>query len=94
MTPNTDAPDAYSPNAYKNDADKYPDADDNDANYPKSIHLSLRNCNWNRKIFPNTQKIIKRTLPPTLMPPTPMPPNTAYDYASYHYSFINRNNNK
>ena len=50
MIPNTDAPDSDAP-----------DAADNNAVYPKTIHLSLCNLNHNRKISPNTKKQIKRT---------------------------------
>ena len=56
MTTNIDAPDAYAPNDAKYDATDAPDAVDYDSDYPKLIHLSLRNINWNRKIAPNTKK--------------------------------------
>ena len=63
MTPNTDDPNADTPNADDGDSYDTPDADYSDAGYPKLIHLSLRNINWNRKIAPNTEKNKKNTTP-------------------------------
>ena len=54
MTPNTDAPDADSPNAVYYASFYVPGAADNYAEYPKLIHLSLRNRT--HKIGSNTKK--------------------------------------
>ena len=56
MTPNTDAPNTDAPDADYDYAADAPYAAYNDAGYPKSIYLSLRNCNRNHKIDPNTKK--------------------------------------
>ena len=47
-----------------------PHASDDYAAYPKSIHSSLRNGNYKKKI-PNTQK---KNMTPILMPPALIPP--------------------
>ena len=56
MTPNTDAPNSDASNAADNDAADVPDSNENYAAYPKLIHISLRNCNHNRKICPQHPK--------------------------------------
>ena len=69
MTPSADDPGADAPDTADDDAYDDPDSAEDAAMYTKFIHLSLRNCNHNRKINPNTKKTIKITRPPTLMPP-------------------------
>ena len=56
MTPNNDSPETDAPDAADDDSFDAPYAVDGDAYYPKWIHLSLRNCNCNYKIAPNTKK--------------------------------------
>ena len=68
MTRNTDAPDSDAPDDPGGDAAYAPNNDDDDVDYPKSIHLSLRNhncnCNHNFKIAPNTNNNNKKNMTP------------------------------
>ena len=71
--PTTHAPDVDAPYAAADDADNYPDAAGNNADYPKSIHLSLQNRNFNQKIAPNTKNNKNNTTPNTNIPDTDSP---------------------
>ena len=59
MTPNTDAPNTDAPDSADDYSYDSPNADD-DAAYPKLIYISLRNCNRNLKIAPNSKKQFKK----------------------------------
>ena len=56
MIPNTDAPNADTPDSADNYDYYAPNPADNDAAYTKYIYLFLYNYNCNGKIAPNTKK--------------------------------------
>ena len=85
ITHNTDSPNDDAPNADYDVADYVLNSDDSDSTYTKSTHLSLRNCNLNHNITPNTKKHKKNMTPNTDTPYVNTPDAANYD-AAYPYS--------
>ena len=87
--PNTDAPNMDALDDADYDSTDSLDAIDNDASYPKLVHLSLNNRN--HIIAPNTKKQKKNMTPNTDAPGADSPDAADYD-AAYPYSLCNHKN--